>query len=110
MSTKKQIQANRLNAKRSTGPRSPEGKATVAQNPLKCGVFSKQILLDGESKKEFETLTMEFYEQFRPEGFLERLFCERAVATAWRLSRVTQMETMLINYSATRSFEIYKII
>lgn len=103
MTTQKQLEANRLNAQQSTGPRSLEGKAAVSTNPLKHGVFSRQVVLEGESKKEFEALKIEFYEQFRPVGLLEQLFCERALAAAWRLLRVTQMESMLINYAASGS-------
>ena len=110
MSTQKQIKANRQNAQQSTGPKTDEGKAIVAQNPLKHGVFSKQILVNGESKKEFDALKVEFYEQFHPQGFLEQLFCERALTAAWRLSRVTQMESMLINYAAKKSYDSTGII
>lgn len=103
MTTQKQLDANRLNAQQSTGPKSLEGKAAVSKNPLKHGVFSRQVVLEGESKKEFEALKIEFYEQFRPEGLLEQLFCERALAAAWRLSRITQMESMLIDCAARGS-------
>lgn len=110
MATPKQIQANRLNAQQSTGPRTDEGKSIVAQNALKHGVFSKRVLLDGESEQEFEILMKEFYGQFHPQGFIEQLFCERALTAAWRLSRVTQMESMLINYAARRSLDNNGII
>ncbi len=110
MTTQKQKNANRNNAQQSTGPKTNEGKAIVAQNPLKHGVFSKQILVNGESKKEFESLKIEFYEQFKPQGFLENLFCERALTAAWRLSRVTQMESMLIDYAAKKSYDSTGII
>ena len=52
----KQMEANRRNAKLSTGPKTEAGKGVVAKNSLKHGVFSKQILLEGESKKDFENL------------------------------------------------------
>jgi hypothetical protein len=110
MPTQKQLKANRLNANRSTGPTSDEGKKVIAQNALKHGVFSKQVLLDGESKKDFEALKREFYDQFQPQGLLERLFWERALTAAWRLSRVTQMESMLINHAAKKSFNNNGII
>lgn len=105
MTTQKQLEANRKNAKFSTGPKSEEGKEIVSMNAMKHGIFSRQILLDGESKKEFDALKQEFYEQFRPLGFLETLFLERAFAAAWRLSRVTQMESMLMNFASKRSFD-----
>lgn len=103
MATQKQIKANRNNAKLSTGPKSGEGKEIVGMNALNHGVFSRQVLIDGESKKDFESLKMEFYNQFQPQGLLEQLFLERALAAAWRLSRVTQMESMLMNYATQKS-------
>ena len=110
MTTQKQLGTNRINAMQSTGPKTNAGKAVVAQNALKHGVFSKQILIDGESKNEFDSLKMEFYSQFQPQGLLENLFLERALTAAWRLSRVTQMESMLISYAVNNSFENNGII
>ena len=105
MATEKQIQANRLNARQSSGPKSYEGKGIVSQNALKHGIFGKQILLEGESQREFEGLKEEFQRQFCPQGFLEQLFCERALTAAWRLARVSQMETMLIERAARGAFD-----
>lgn len=110
MASEKQVEANRINAKSSTGPKSTVGKESVSQNALKHGVFSRKVLLEGESKKEFEALQEEFYESFQPKGLLEQLFCERALAAAWRLSRVTQMESMLINHAAKKSYDSKGII
>lgn len=105
MTTQKQIEANHINAQRSTGPTSKEGQGIVSQNALKHGVFSKQVLLKDESKEDFEALQNEFHTHFKPEGFLERLFLERALAAAWRLSRVTQMESILISHAAKNHFD-----
>jgi hypothetical protein len=104
MASEKQMIANRRNAKCSTGPRTENGKAVVAQNALKHGLFSKQIVLEEESKKEFDSLKAEFYAQFQPHGLLEQLFWERALTAAWRLSRVMKMESMLMNHASKRSF------
>lgn len=104
MSTQKQLDANRLNATQSTGPKSEDGKAMIAQNARKHGVFSKQILLEGESKNEFQSLEAKFCNHFQPQTFLENFFLERAITAAWRLSRVTQMETMLISHAVNNSF------
>jgi len=51
MSSDKQVQANRRNALKSTGPRTPEGKAAVRQNALRHGLLSKETLLPGEDQE-----------------------------------------------------------
>ncbi|MCE2983866.1 MAG: hypothetical protein LW832_09910 [Parachlamydia sp.] len=97
MVTTKQLVANRKNSQRSTGPRSAEGKTIVANNALTHGIFSRQILLSHETEDEFESLKEAFYEQFQPQGLLEVLFWERALASAWRLSRIARIEAMVMD-------------
>jgi hypothetical protein len=48
MGSDKQIRANRRNARKSTGPKTPEGKSVVSHNALKHGLLSQQILLPDE--------------------------------------------------------------
>jgi hypothetical protein len=97
MTTQRQLEANKQNAKFSTGPITEEGKACVAQNALKHGLFSKHVLIKGEVRKDFEELRTEFYQQFQPRGFLENLLVERACITTWRLARTVQLESLFIN-------------
>jgi hypothetical protein len=51
VSSELQIEANKLNAQRSTGPRTPEGKQRVASNALKHGLTGKQIVSQRESRR-----------------------------------------------------------
>ena len=44
--SKKQIRANRRNARLSTGPKSVEGKAIASRNALKHGRYSKKWFID----------------------------------------------------------------
>lgn len=104
MATQKQVKANRLNAQYSSGPKTIKGKVTVAQNALKHGIFSKQLVLDDESKEEFKKVKEEFYEQFKPEGFLEVLFWERALSAIWRLSRIGKIESLIIAEAGNSPF------
>ena len=39
--SQKQLEANRKNALKSTGPRTPEGKAAISRNALKHGIFAR---------------------------------------------------------------------
>ena len=48
MSSEQQIEANRLNAQKSTGPATPEGRAAVSLNGLKYGLYAKTLILPGE--------------------------------------------------------------
>ena len=48
MTTDKQRKANRQNAKKSTGPRTEEGKARSSQNGLKHGLLARDAVMAGE--------------------------------------------------------------
>ena len=53
MSTDKQIEANRANAAKSSGPHSPEGKARAAQNARTQGLTAERVVVEGEEAVEF---------------------------------------------------------
>jgi len=54
MATQAQIQANRLNAEKSTGPRTADGKRKASQNALKHGLLAQTMVIAGEDVGEFE--------------------------------------------------------
>jgi hypothetical protein len=51
MTSEKKAEANRRNALKSTGPKTPEGKAAVSLNALKHGLLSQEILLPREDEE-----------------------------------------------------------
>jgi hypothetical protein len=51
MTSDRKAEANRRNALKSTGPKTPEGKAAVRLNALKHGLLSQEILLPGEDEE-----------------------------------------------------------
>ena len=97
MTSLRQIDANRLNATRSTGPRTPAGKALVALNAMKHGLLSRESLVKSESEPELVDFGKRLRAQLAPVGELELLLADRIVSTAWRLRRLIAVETMLFN-------------
>ena len=54
MVSDRQMEANKQNAQRSTGPCTADGKARVALNALKHGLTGKQIVLPDEDPEDFD--------------------------------------------------------
>ena len=97
MASEAQIQANRLNAQKSTGPRTPEGKAAVAQNAVRHGLLAEQAVIRGEDPGEFEFYREQMLGELAPAGALESILAERAVGLAWRLRRAERIQTQVFD-------------
>ena len=93
------VRANRANAQRSTGPRTPEGKARVAQNALTHGLTAKSLVLDEESQEAFHSLRRRMLEDLNPQGETECQLVEHMIVSRWRLTRSWEIETGLFNQS-----------
>jgi hypothetical protein len=93
----KQIAANRRNAVKSTGPRTPRGRAVSRMNALKHGILSRQVLVRGqvlqEDDKELEALHQRFWDELQPEGPLEEMLLDQIVTAHWRLRRALSAES-----------------
>ena len=75
-----------------TGPRTLAGKQRSRLNALKNGIFSKILLLNGESHTQYESLLAGFLEYFQPVGFVEEVLVERLVTIVWRQRRLIVAE------------------
>jgi len=73
MSTKAQVKANRKNSRKSTGPRSPKGKAAVAKNAIKHGLFASEAVIRWEDPEDFEAFREELLAELAPVGALTRI-------------------------------------
>jgi len=100
MATKRQIQANRANARKSTGPRTPEGKQAVAGNHVIHGLYAQYALLDDEDHDLFDQLRGQLRDELHPAGILEQDLVERIVMAMWQLRRVLAYETGYLNLLA----------
>src|SRR6267142_3523522 len=101
MTSEKQIAANRQNAQRSSGPKTPAGKRRSSLNALKLGGFSKSTLLPSEDKAEFSAFARGIYADWAPLGTTERILVEMIISTLWRHRRLQTVEGGL--------YEMYKV-
>ena len=101
MATEAQIEANRLNAQKSTGPKSAAGKETVARNAVTHGFYCQHLILPGEDEAALQELRRAFYARLDPQDALEEMYAERAVMAAWRMRRFIAYE----QYQTTRNRE-----
>jgi len=93
VTSEKQILANRQNAQKSTGPRTPEGKAIVARNAVKHGLLSRLEVLPGlERAEDWKGHYGAVLGDLRPEGYLQEVLAERIAFLLWRLGRVARYE------------------
>ena len=99
--TKKQIKANQQNAKKSTGPKTEEGKAVVSQNGTKFGLFSKKIVVKSkyhvEDRVDYELLIEDLRSELNPQTFFQEYLIKKIANTIWRTQRVALAETAYIN-------------
>ena len=97
MSTEAQILANRLNAQKSTGPRTAEGKAAVSQNAVKHGLLAEQDVINSESQADFELYRQQILDELSPVSPMESILAERIVTLSWRLKRAGRFQNQAID-------------
>lgn len=90
------LAANRRNATRSTGPRTPGGKAVVAKNAIRHGLTARDVVSADESQGAFKSFAAALVEQLAPVGAVESMLAERVTHCAWRLRRAVRLEAMAL--------------
>ena len=93
MPTKAQINANRNNARKSTGPRTEEGKARVSKNALKHGILARDTVLPGEDPADFDRQLAALEADIQPANSLEFELVRQIADAQWRMRRLTRLET-----------------
>jgi hypothetical protein len=93
----KQIAANQANARKSTGPKTPAGRAVSKMNALKHGILSREVLVRGSNRKEntreYLALHQRFTSELNPVGPVEEMLVDQIVTTHWRLRRALTAES-----------------
>src|ERR1700694_1783168 len=100
MTSFRQIDANRRNARKSTGPTTEEGKQRSRCNAVRHGLTAETVigaLEDAEDYKAFEAAVIADYDA---QSAVERRLVLRLASLLWRLRRATTMETGLFDIQA----------
>jgi hypothetical protein len=96
MASIRQIEANRLNAQKSTGPRSDDGKAASRFNSLKHGIDARSLVIPGENPAELEAIAIAYREQFQPSGPFEIFLVDTLVNADWQRRRIARAESQML--------------
>jgi hypothetical protein len=92
MVSEKQLEANRRNAQKSTGPRTIEGKSNSSRNNLRHGLTGQISLLPTEDREAHDTFCNELIDSFNPETPMERQLANSIAEDSWRLNRARAIE------------------
>jgi hypothetical protein len=96
MATRRQLEANRANAKRSSGPKTLAGKARSKGNALKHGLSAATIVMGDEDPREFDTIRDQLRMQLGATGIIEEELADQIAGVLWRLRRIPRIEAAMI--------------
>jgi hypothetical protein len=100
MTSLKQIRANQLNALKSTGPRTEQGKSRSRQNALRHGLTAETVVAALENAAAYEAFELGILDDYQSRNATERELVARLASVLWRLRRSTRIETGLMQIQA----------
>ena len=103
MRTIAQRKSSRLNALKSTGPRTPEGKARSAMNAFKIGIHAQSAVVPGESSAEYAALTAEYNTYNCPATGPQHVLVDTLVACEWQRRRMVHLEPKVWDEQTNRN-------
>jgi len=106
MSSLKQIEANRLNALKSTGPRTEEGKRRSRSNAIRHGLTAETVIVGLEDREDYESFEATIIADYNPTTAVERELVLRLASVLWRLRRATGIETALFQSAVNQSAQL----
>jgi hypothetical protein len=96
MASPAQIAANQLNAQKSTGPRTPEGKTAVRFNALRHGADAQSLVLPGEDPAELQAIQSYYHDRFQPRDPHTQTLVAAVIHATWTLRRLHRAETAVL--------------
>src|SRR5438093_4638430 len=96
MTSVRQLEANRRNALKSTGPRSEAGKRVSRRNALRHGFTAETVIEPLENPEEYRAFEEAIVAEYLPQTPIEQELVHRLASLFWRLRRATSIETGLL--------------
>jgi len=96
----RQIEANRRNALRSTGPTTEEGKRRSRQNAIRHGLSAETVVEIVEDIDDYRGFEAAIIADYDARTAVERELVLRLASLLWRLRRATMIETELLRIQA----------
>ena len=89
--TEGKLAANQSNAKKSTGPRTAEGKAKSARNATTHGLFSATLVVSDADRPVYDEMVASLRADLHPKGALQESIFANILANSWNLRRVRNL-------------------
>ena len=103
MTSLRQIESNRRNAQRSTGPKTQSGKARSSQNAVRHGLTAETVIGLLEDPADYQAFEQAVTTAYDAETAVERELVLRLASLLWRLRRATSVETGLLQIQCEAS-------
>ena len=100
MTSLRQIEANRRNALKSTGPKTETGKQASRCNALRHGLTAETVIAALEDAEDYKAFEATIIADYDAQSAVERELVLRLASILWRLRRATAMETGLFEIQA----------
>lgn len=96
--TDRVLAANRANAKKSTGPRTKRGNQNSRNNATQHGLLARRIVFDDDEERvAFESLLQDCHDEFRPDGFVQKILVEEITTCVWKTQIALGLETQALS-------------
>jgi hypothetical protein len=100
MTSLRQLEANRDNAQRSTGPRTDESKRVSRRNALRHGLAAETVIEIVEDLDDYKAFEANIIADYDARSAVERELVLRLASLLWRMRRATGIETDLLRMQA----------
>ena len=110
MTSYRQIEANRRNALKSTGPKTEAGKQASRGNAIRHGLTAETVLSALEDAEDYKAFEAAITADYDAQSAVERELVLRLASILWRLRRATTMETGLFEIQAQQLHDYRQVL